>query len=66
MKNIIRKWLDMPTREELYERIDRQVLKRASKHYNKLRRSDRDRYKAYKALQDNNSRDSMLSNKEAN
>lgn len=53
MKNIIRKWLDIPTREELYERIDRKVMSRSEKHYSKLRKADRDRYKAAKALQDN-------------
>lgn len=51
MKNIIRKWLDIPTKEELYERIDKQVHSRSTKYYNKLRKADRDRYKAAKKLQ---------------
>lgn len=53
MKNIIRKWLDIPTREELYERIDRKVISRGAKYYNKLKKADKDRYKTIKALQNN-------------
>lgn len=46
MKNLIRRWLDIPTREELHNRIDRKVQKQANKHYNKLKKADRDRYKS--------------------
>lgn len=38
MKNLIKKWLDIPTREELYERIDKQVLSKVDRRYNKLRK----------------------------
>lgn len=57
MKEFIKKWFDIPTREELYERIDKQIMSRSAKHYAKLRKSDRDRYKEVmtqlEALQDN-------------
>lgn len=59
MKELIRKWLDIPTRDEINSRIDRKVSSRVAKHYNKLRKADRDRYRRY--VEANNQEDTFKS-----
>lgn len=44
MKNLIRKWLDIPTREE----INRKIISQVDRRYNKLKKADKDRYKQLK------------------
>ena len=44
MRELIRKWLDIPTKEELYERIDKKVISKVTRSHNKLRKADQSRY----------------------
>ena len=45
MKELIKKWLDIPTREELEKYIERKTQKQVDRRYAKLKKADKDRYR---------------------
>lgn len=50
MKKLIRKWLNIPTIDEIVDCIHDEVKSRVDKRYNKLRKADKDRFKELKKL----------------